>query len=53
LGSSDPSADAALLVNLINGIVISQLALPRKDFADSILRQAVEQFLRNMQPPRS
>jgi DNA-binding transcriptional regulator YbjK len=53
LGSLDPSADAALLVNLINGIVISQLALPRKDFADSILRQAVEQFLRNMRPPRS
>lgn len=53
LGSSDPSADAALLVNLINGIVISQLALPRKDFADSILRQAVEQFLRNMHPPRN
>lgn len=51
LGSLDPSADAALLVNLINGIVISQLALPRKDFADSILRQAVEQFLRNMRPP--
>lgn len=48
LGSTDPSADAALLTNLINGLVISQLALPRKDFADAILRQAIEQFLRNM-----
>lgn len=48
LGSSDPSADAALLTNLINGIVVSQLALPRKDFANSILRQAIERFLRNM-----
>ena len=48
LGSRDASADAALLTNLINGLVISQLALPRKDFADSILRRAIERFLRNM-----
>jgi DNA-binding transcriptional regulator YbjK len=52
LGSLDPSADAALLINLINGVVISQLALPRKDFEDAILSQAVERFLRNMCPAR-
>jgi len=48
MGSRAPSADAALLTNLINGLVISQLALPKKDFADSILRQAIERCLRDM-----
>jgi len=48
LGSRDAPADASLLVNLINGLVISQLALPRKDFADSILVRAIERFLHDM-----
>lgn len=48
LGSRDAPSDASLLVNLINGLVISQLALPKKDFADSILVRAIERFLRNM-----
>lgn len=48
LGSADPPGDAASLTHLINGLVIGQLAMPRRDFADAILRPAVERFLRAM-----
>jgi DNA-binding transcriptional regulator YbjK len=48
LGSSNPSADAAMLTNIINGMVISQLALPRRNFTETILRPAIERFLRSM-----
>lgn len=48
LGSSTPSTDAALLINLINGLVVNQLALPRKDFVP-ILRHAIERFLNGVQ----
>ena len=45
LGSSDPNADAALLSNTINGHVIEQLALQRKDFEVAILRPPILRLL--------
>lgn len=45
LGSSDPNADAALLTNTINGHVIGQLALQRKDFESTVLRPAILRML--------
>lgn len=45
LGSSDPNADAALLTNTINGHVIGQLALQRKNFESTVLRPAIHRLL--------
>ncbi|SEN00412.1 transcriptional regulator, TetR family [Pseudomonas sp. ok272] len=45
LGSSDPNADAALLINTINGHVIGQLALQRSNFESTILRPAIFRVL--------
>lgn len=45
LGSLNPAADAALLINAINGMVISQLAFRRKDFEGEVLRPALERLL--------
>ena len=49
IGSSDPAADAALLTNAINGMVIGQLALPRKDFESEVLRPTLERLLIGIQ----
>ena len=49
IGSMDPVADAALLTNAINGMVISQLALPRKDFESEVLRPTLEHLLIGIQ----
>lgn len=51
VGSSDPNADAALLTNTINGHVIGQLALQRKDFEPSILRPAILRLLTAIADP--
>lgn len=45
LGASNPEADAALLISAINGLVINQLALPRRDFERRIMRPAVLRLL--------
>lgn len=45
LGSSDPAADSAILTSLISGLVVGQLAIPRKDFETAILQPAIERFL--------
>ncbi len=45
MGSSDPAADSAILTSLISGLVVGQLALPRKDFETKILQPAIERFL--------
>jgi DNA-binding transcriptional regulator YbjK len=44
-GSADPGTDAELLLNLINGLLLAQLALPRDDFQEALLRPALERFL--------
>lgn len=45
LGSLNPEADAALLINTINGHILGQLALPRHAFATSILQPALQRLL--------
>ena len=45
-GSADPAIDAELLLNLINGILLRQLASPHADFEQAIVRPAIERFLR-------
>lgn len=51
-GSADPGTDAELLLNLLNGLLLAQLALPRDDFREAILRPALEHFLGRPAPPR-
>lgn len=45
LGSPDAQRDSALLTNLISGLVMQQLALPRRNFEATVLRPAIERFL--------
>lgn len=47
MGSDNPEAESALLTNLINGLVLKQLALRRPDFESAVLRPAIERFLRS------
>jgi DNA-binding transcriptional regulator YbjK len=41
-GSSDPQADAPVLVATISGLIFGQLALPREGFEHNVLRPALE-----------
>ena len=43
-GAADPEGEADLLLNLLNGLLLRQLASPRQDFAGSVLRPAIERF---------
>ncbi len=45
-GSADPATDADLLLNLVNGLLLAQLATPRNDFEEAMLRPAIERFIR-------
>ncbi len=45
LGSKAPEADAALLVNMINGLIMRQLAVQRADFENRVLRPAILRVL--------
>lgn len=44
-GARDPATEAELLLNLLNGLLLRQVAAPRKDFEDAVLRPAIERFL--------
>ncbi len=44
-GAPDPQADAELLLNLLNGLLLRQLAAPRPDFEQAELRAAIERFM--------
>jgi DNA-binding transcriptional regulator YbjK len=44
-GAADPEVEAELLLNLLNGLLLRQLAVPRKDFERAELRPAIERFL--------
>jgi DNA-binding transcriptional regulator YbjK len=43
--ASDPVAEAELLLNLLNGLLLRQAATPRTDFERSVLLPAIERFL--------
>jgi hypothetical protein len=45
-GSVDPETDAELLLNLLNGLLLAQLATPRPDFERALLRPAIDRFLK-------
>jgi DNA-binding transcriptional regulator YbjK len=45
LGSTDPAGDMAQLTNAIGGLIVGQLALPRRDFERRVLRPAVERLV--------
>ncbi|MFC4507720.1 MULTISPECIES: hypothetical protein [Streptomyces] len=45
LGSADPYADAALLMNTISGLVLGQLALPNGDFENGNVRPTLLRLL--------
>jgi DNA-binding transcriptional regulator YbjK len=44
-GSANPDVDADLLLNLINGLLLAQLATPREDFEHAVLCPALDHFL--------
>jgi hypothetical protein len=44
LGSKNAAADYSFMLNTINGLLISQLFLPRRDFEEKILSPAVERL---------
>lgn len=45
LGSRAPRRDAALLVSIINGLILQQLAVPRDDFEKTVLQPTLERIL--------
>ena len=44
-GGDDPETDAELLLNLLNGLLLRQLATPRADFEEGVLEPALERFM--------
>jgi DNA-binding transcriptional regulator YbjK len=44
-GADDPERDAELLLNLLNGLLLRQVAAPHDDFETAILVPAFERFL--------
>ena len=44
-GSANAHTDADLLLNLLNGLFLAQLATPRQDFESALLRPAISKFL--------
>ena len=51
LGSAEPARDAHLVAQLINGMVLEQLAVPRRDFERRVLRPTLERILRMISGP--
>jgi DNA-binding transcriptional regulator YbjK len=43
--ASDPLAEAELLLNLLNGLLLREAAAPREDFERGVLLPAIERFL--------
>jgi DNA-binding transcriptional regulator YbjK len=52
IGAVNPEAESALLTNLINGLILKQLALRRSDFETVLLRPAIERFLFSIETDR-
>jgi DNA-binding transcriptional regulator YbjK len=44
-GTVDPETDAELLLNLLNGLLLRQVAAPVRDFEGAVLRPAFERFI--------
>lgn len=48
VGSNDPSRDAEILVSTINGLVMTQLAVPSRRFEAEVLTPTIARYLRTM-----
>ena len=48
IGSNDPSRDAEILVSTINGLVMTQLAVPSRRFEAEVLTPTIARYLRTM-----
>lgn len=48
LGSCDPNRDAAILTSCISGLVMTQLALPRRKFESEVLTPAIARVLHGL-----
>ena len=48
LGSSDPARDAEILLSLLDGLVLDELAAPRRDFESAVLRPAIERVVQGL-----
>lgn len=48
-GAAEPERDAELLLNLLNGLLLRQVAVPHDDFETAVLVPAFERFL-NIRP---
>jgi len=46
LGSSDPDLDYAFVLNCVNGLIMAQLAIPRRDFEARILQPSLLRLVR-------
>lgn len=45
-GTKDPPADALVLLNLLNGLILQQLAVPRLSSGKAVLLRAIRAFVR-------
>jgi AcrR family transcriptional regulator len=48
LGSADPDLDYAFVLNCLGGLIMAQLAIPRRDFEARILRPSVLRLIRSI-----
>jgi AcrR family transcriptional regulator len=48
LGSVNPEADYAFVLNSLNGLIVAQLAIPRRNFETQILRPSLLRLVRSI-----
>ena len=48
LGSADPELDYAFVLNSLSGLVLAQLAIPRRDFEARILQPSLARMIRSI-----
>lgn len=48
LGSADPDLDYAFVLNSLGGLIMAQLAIPRRDFESRILRPSLLRLIRSI-----
>lgn len=48
LGSADPESDYAFLLNSLGGLIVAQLAIPRRNFEARILRPSLVRLIRSI-----
>lgn len=51
LGSTEPEADHAFVVNAIGGLLVGQLSIPRRDFERRVLLPGIRRILGSVRTP--